>query len=86
MVTREAIVAAARSWLGTPYHHQASVKGVGDEQLQPGRTSRIHASFMRIALGSAPNKDIGTNHVAGTQANDLGGPFGCHRRECGEDR
>jgi hypothetical protein len=29
MVTREAIVAAARSWLGTPYHHQASVKGVG---------------------------------------------------------
>jgi hypothetical protein len=26
MVTREAIVAAARSWLGTPYHNQASVK------------------------------------------------------------
>lgn len=26
---RERIVAEARSWLGTPYHHQASRKGVG---------------------------------------------------------
>jgi NlpC/P60 family putative phage cell wall peptidase len=33
MVTREAIVKAARSWLGTPYHHQASVKGVGADCL-----------------------------------------------------
>ncbi len=33
MVTREAIVAAARSWLGTPYHHQASCKGVGSDCL-----------------------------------------------------
>jgi len=33
MVTREAIVAAARGWLGTPYHHQASVKGVGSDCL-----------------------------------------------------
>ncbi len=33
MVTREVIVAAARSWLGTPYHHQASVKGVGSDCL-----------------------------------------------------
>jgi NlpC/P60 family putative phage cell wall peptidase len=27
------IVAAARSWLGTPYHHQAAVKGVGCDCL-----------------------------------------------------
>ena len=27
--TRPAIVAAARSWLGTPYHHAADIKGVG---------------------------------------------------------
>jgi NlpC/P60 family putative phage cell wall peptidase len=27
------IVAAARSWLGTPYHHQASVKGAGCDCL-----------------------------------------------------
>lgn len=33
MIAREAIVAAARGWLGTPYHHQASVKGVGCDCL-----------------------------------------------------
>jgi NlpC/P60 family putative phage cell wall peptidase len=29
MPTRTRIVAIARQWLGTPYHHQASVKGAG---------------------------------------------------------
>ena len=29
MPTRATIVAIARTWLGTPYHHQASVKGAG---------------------------------------------------------
>jgi NlpC/P60 family putative phage cell wall peptidase len=29
----EAVVAAARSWLGTPYHDQASLKGVGCDCL-----------------------------------------------------
>ncbi|MBX6329976.1 MAG: C40 family peptidase [Pseudolabrys sp.] len=33
MITREAIVAEARSWIGTPYHHQASVKGIGCDCL-----------------------------------------------------
>jgi NlpC/P60 family putative phage cell wall peptidase len=33
MTTREHIVAAARSWLGTPYRHQASVRGVGCDCL-----------------------------------------------------
>jgi NlpC/P60 family putative phage cell wall peptidase len=33
LVTRGAIVVAARSWLGTPYHHQASLKGVGSDCL-----------------------------------------------------
>ena len=33
MTTREQIVAAARGWVGTPYHHQASVKGVGCDCL-----------------------------------------------------
>jgi cell wall-associated NlpC family hydrolase len=28
---RPHIIAIARSWLGTPYHHQASVKGVGTD-------------------------------------------------------
>lgn len=29
MTTRAHIVEAARAWLGTPFHHQASLKGVG---------------------------------------------------------
>lgn len=33
MILREAIVAEARSWLGTPYRHQASLKGVGADCL-----------------------------------------------------
>lgn len=33
MTKREEIVAAARSWIGTPYRHQASCKGVGCDCL-----------------------------------------------------
>jgi NlpC/P60 family putative phage cell wall peptidase len=29
MFTRETLIAEARTWLGTPWHHQASLKGVG---------------------------------------------------------
>lgn len=32
-VDRKAIVAAARGWIGTPYRHQASVKGAGCDCL-----------------------------------------------------
>ncbi|RVU17508.1 DUF6950 family protein [Methylobacterium oryzihabitans] len=32
-ITRARIVAEARSWLGTPYHHQASLRGVGCDCL-----------------------------------------------------
>lgn len=32
-VTRDAIVAAAKSWIGTPYRHQASLKGAGCDCL-----------------------------------------------------
>lgn len=32
-LTRVAIVAAAREWVGTPYHHQASRRGVGCDCL-----------------------------------------------------
>ena len=32
-MTRSEIVAAAKSWLGTPYRHQASRKGVGADCL-----------------------------------------------------
>ena len=30
---REALVQAARGWIGTPYHHQASLKGIGADCL-----------------------------------------------------
>lgn len=33
MITRDAIVAAARGWTGTPYLHQASLKGIGTDCL-----------------------------------------------------
>lgn len=33
MATREAIVACARSWMGTRWHHQAYRKGVGTDCL-----------------------------------------------------
>jgi NlpC/P60 family putative phage cell wall peptidase len=32
-VIRSAIIAEARSWIGTPYRHQASLKGVGCDCL-----------------------------------------------------
>jgi NlpC/P60 family putative phage cell wall peptidase len=33
MLTPELIIAEARSWIGTPYRHQASLKGVGCDCL-----------------------------------------------------
>lgn len=33
MIPRSAILAEARSWIGTPYRHQASVKGAGCDCL-----------------------------------------------------
>ncbi len=30
---RDAVVAMARRWIGTPYHHQASVRGIGTDCL-----------------------------------------------------
>jgi NlpC/P60 family putative phage cell wall peptidase len=33
MPTRTAIVAAARAWIGTPYRHQASLRGIGCDCL-----------------------------------------------------
>lgn len=32
-VSRERVIALARSWTGTPYHHQASKKGIGADCL-----------------------------------------------------
>jgi cell wall-associated NlpC family hydrolase len=34
MTTRESVVSYAKSWLGTPYHHHARIKGVGVDCAQ----------------------------------------------------
>jgi NlpC/P60 family putative phage cell wall peptidase len=33
MIRRQDIIASARSWIGTPYHHQGSCRGVGADCL-----------------------------------------------------
>jgi len=33
MIARADVVAAARGWIGTPYHHQASMRGAGADCL-----------------------------------------------------
>ncbi len=48
-----AIVAEARSWLGTPYHHHGRIKGVGVDCAQ------ILLAVYADALGLAPALDVG---------------------------
>ena len=33
MLIRRDVIHAARGWIGTPYHHQASARGVGTDCL-----------------------------------------------------
>ena len=48
MPDRARIVAEARAWLGTPYHHAASVKGVGCDCLG------LLAGIWRALYGALP--------------------------------
>jgi NlpC/P60 family putative phage cell wall peptidase len=50
MLTRTQIVAAARTWIGTPYRHQASLKGVGCDCLGLVR------GVWRDVLGEEPER------------------------------
>ncbi|HEU4662159.1 MAG TPA: NlpC/P60 family protein [Pseudolabrys sp.] len=47
---RERIVAETRTWIGTPYQHQASVKGVGCDCLGLVR------GVWRAAIGAEPER------------------------------
>jgi NlpC/P60 family putative phage cell wall peptidase len=47
-LTRTAIIAEARSWIGTPYRHQGSLKGVGCDCLGLVR------GVWRAAIGKEP--------------------------------
>jgi NlpC/P60 family putative phage cell wall peptidase len=49
-MTRAEIVAEARAWLGTPYRHQASLKGVGADCLGLVR------GVWRNVVGAEPEK------------------------------
>jgi NlpC/P60 family putative phage cell wall peptidase len=49
-LTRAAIVAEARSWIGTPYRHQASLKGVGCDCLGLVR------GVWRALIGAEPER------------------------------
>ena len=49
-LTRTAIVVEARSWIGTPYRHQASLKGVGCDCLGLVR------GVWRALLGDEPER------------------------------
>jgi NlpC/P60 family putative phage cell wall peptidase len=48
MIARADIVAEARGWIGTPYRHQASLKGVGCDCLGLVR------GVWRVVLGDEP--------------------------------
>ena len=48
--TRSAIVAEARAWIGTPYQHQASLKGVGCDCLGLVR------GVWRAVIGAEPER------------------------------
>ena len=50
MITRDHIVAETRSWLGTPYRHQASLKGVGCDCLGLVR------GVWRAVIGEEPER------------------------------
>jgi NlpC/P60 family putative phage cell wall peptidase len=50
MLTRQDIVAETRSWIGTPYRHQASLKGVGCDCLGLVR------GVWRTVIGEEPER------------------------------
>ena len=52
MPTRDEIIARARSWLGTPYLHQASVKGAGTDCL--GLVRGVYRELYDIEPETAP--------------------------------
>lgn len=50
LITRSLVIAEARSWIGTPYRHQASLKGVGCDCLGLVR------GIWRALLGDEPER------------------------------
>src|SRR5579883_1345084 len=80
-MTRQQIVAETRTWLGTPYRHQASLKGVGCDCLglvrgvwravigpEPERTPP-YAPDWAEAAGGEPLADAAGRHLAAIKCN-----------------
>lgn len=57
--SRQIVVALARTWLGTPYHHQASVKSIGCDcvGLIRGLFAELYGQFPVSAASVAYTRD-----------------------------
>jgi NlpC/P60 family putative phage cell wall peptidase len=75
VITRAAVVAEARAWVGTPYRHQASLRGVGCDCLglvrgvwralygeEPERAPRYAPDWAEAARGE-PFAEAGLRHM-----------------------
>ena len=58
MITQQQIAAAARGWCGTPYAHQASLKGTGTDCL--GLVRGVWREVMGAEPEHAPAYSAGT--------------------------
>ncbi len=79
---REKIVAEARSWIGTPYHHQASLKGAGTDclgllrgvwrELHGGEPQKVppYAPDWAEATGEETLRDAAAHHLAQVSPSD----------------
>ena len=76
MTTRTRIIAEARAWIGTPYRHQASLKGVGCDCLglvrgvwralhgaEPEATPRLCAATGRRRAALKRSRDAALRHL-----------------------
>jgi NlpC/P60 family putative phage cell wall peptidase len=55
-MTRDDIVAETRSWIGTPYHHQAALKGVGCDCI--GLLRGVYEAFvapLKVEINYSPH-------------------------------
>ena len=64
-VTRDDVVRAARSWLGTPYHHQSACKGVGADCL--GLVRGVYQAICGREGEQAPAYSADWGEVAGQE-------------------
>lgn len=65
MVTRAEIVAEARLWLGTPYHHQGSVLGVGCDCV--GLVRGVYRGLIGPEPEDRPNYSMDWGEVNGAE-------------------